>query len=321
VRYSCGLLSPNVSRVVLVVALVAVFGALWLDGVAAAGEAMEFVAFQEDGSTEPEPPGEPFFGQERVSGKYLPIDVADSERKLVILLHGYGQSIFGIIDQVPLLPAAVENGWILVVPSGLSDALSRPYWSATSTCCDINIRRNDDVGYLRSVIEREMAIHPIDRDNVTVVGLSNGAFLAYRMACDAADIVGTVVTISGVEKIDAEECQPKRPVNVYHIHGLYDRAVFFSGGLVGVKPETFAPYPSATITVNRWADRNACPTDKAERLSVPRGEGGQWRNCSDGTAVQYRWLPDPHAVTMSDELVTSIVDFIEQSYRAPLRMR
>ena len=89
---------------------------------------------------EPEPPGEPYFGQERITGKYVPEDLTEAPRRLVILLHGYGQSIEGVLRQVPLLRAAFENGWILVVPTGLSDSLSNPYWSATSTCCPSPVR-------------------------------------------------------------------------------------------------------------------------------------------------------------------------------------
>ena len=270
---------------------------------------------------EPVPPGEPYFGQERITGKYVPDDLSETPRRLVILLHGYGQSIEGVLQQVPLLRAAFENGWILVVPTGLSDSLANPYWSATPTCCDINALRNDDVAYLRSVIRRHLERYPVDRDNVTVVGLSNGAFMAYQLACEASDLVGAIVAISGVEGRDAADCSPRRPVSIYHIHGLYDRAVFFSGGLIGVKPELFAPYPSASATVARWAVRNSCPTEKAERVSVPRGEAGRWLNCEDRTVVQYRWLPDAHRVAVTDEILGSIVDFISTRDRdvPPLR--
>jgi polyhydroxybutyrate depolymerase len=281
---------------------------------------VEYGTLQADDS-EPAPPGEPYFGQERITGKYVPDDLTDEPRRLVILLHGYGQSTSGVLRQIPLLEAAYENGWILVVPTGLSDSRSNPYWSATATCCDINARRNDDVGYLRSVIQRHLERYPVDRNNVTVVGLSNGAFMAYQLACEASDLVGGIVAISGVEGNDATDCTPRRPVSIYHIHGLFDRAVFFSGGIVGVKPERFAPYPSASATVGRWADRNSCPTDNSAPVSVPRGEGGQWLNCEDRTVVQYRWLPDSHGVAITDELLGSIVDFISAQNRDLPAMR
>jgi len=99
-------------------------------------------------------------------------------------------------------------------------------------------------------------------------------------------------------------------VSIYRLHGLCDRAMCCGGGLRGLKPALFAPYPSASATVARWAGRNSCPTEKAERVSVPRGEAGRWLNCEDRTVVQYRWLPDPHAITFTDEVFGSIVDFI-----------
>jgi len=263
------------------------------------------------------PPAEPYFGQDRLTGKFIPSRVDDEPRQLVVLLHGYGQSIVGIIEQVPLLQPAFENGWILIAPSGLVDSRSWPYWNATPTCCDRNRRGNDDVAYLRSVIQRHLERYRIKRDRVAVVGLSNGAFMAYQLACHASDLVGTVVVISGVEQIDPADCNPQESVNVYHIHGRFDRAVFFQGGLLGIASGVFAPFPSAPETVRRWAARNSCPTMDAFTVSVVRGQAGLWTNCADGTVVQFRWLPDPHAVRMTNELVASIVDFIRMQDRSP----
>jgi polyhydroxybutyrate depolymerase len=303
-------------RTLVAAIIVAALGVAPISGAAVTVDQSEvaYATIQAD-APEPVPPDEPYFGQERITGKYVPEDPSDSPRRLVILLHGYGQSTTGILQQIPLLQAAFDNGWILVVPTGLRDSLENPYWSATKTCCDINARRNDDVAYLRSVIQRHLERYPVDRSNVTVVGLSNGAFMAYQLACEASDLVGAIVAVSGVEDNDPTECIPKRPVSVYHIHGLYDRAVFFNGGVVGVKPELFAPYPSASVTVGRWADRNSCPTEKAAPVSVPRGEAGRWLNCQDRTVVQYRWLPDAHTVAVTDELLGSIIDFISAQDR------
>lgn len=276
-----------------------------------------------DGGEEEEqaPPTEPYFGQDRTTGKFIPARVDDTSRQLVVLLHGYGQSILEIVGQMPLLQAAFENGWILVVPSGLEDSRSLAYWNATPTCCDRNRRGNDDVAYLRSVIRRHLERYQIKRDRVTVVGLSNGAFMAYQLACHASDLVGAIVVISGVERIDPADCNPRRSVNVYHIHGRFDRAVFFGGGLIGIASEVFAPFPSAPETVRRWAVRNSCPTTDATAIPVPRGQAGLWANCSDGTVVQFRWLPDPHAVRITDELLASIVDFIRTRDRSPPSIR
>lgn len=267
------------------------------------------------------PPVEPYFGQDRTTGKFIPSGVDDAPRQLVVLLHGYGESILRIIRQVPLLQGAFENGWILIIPSGLEDSRSWPYWNATPTCCDRNRRGNDDVAYLRSVIQHHLERYRIKRDRVAVVGLSNGAFMAYQLACHASDLVGTIVAISGVEQMDSADCNPRRPVNVYHIHGRFDGAVFFQGGLVGIASGVFAPFPSAPETVRRWALRNSCPTVDAMAVPVGRGQAGRWTNCADGTVVQFRWLPDPHAVLMTEDLLASIVDFIRLQDRSAPSIR
>ena len=281
----------------------------------------EQIAAERAAAAELAPPGEPYFGQERISGKYVPADLGLAPRQLVILLHGYGQSVSSIVEDVPIIQGAREQGWILVVPTGIEDSRGRPYWSATPTCCDRNRRGNDDVAYLRSVIERHLDRYRIDRDRVVVVGLSNGAFMAYQLACHASDLVSAVVTISGAETWDASACHPSLPVSVYHIHGWDDDTVSFWGNSIGVQPEAYAPYPSAPNTVRRWAGRNSCSTSEPVYVRVPRGEAGIWDDCSSGTIVQYRWLPDPHRVAITNELLGSIIEFINTHDRAPSQYR
>jgi len=287
-------------RTAIVVALVA---GVWT--VAAPASAQE-----DGGQAPPEPP------PERVSGKYLPEVDEPGLRPLIVLLHGYGQSMESIIEDVPVLRLAQERGWYLLAPSGLRDSRDWRYWNATRSCCGYGRRVNDDVAYLRAAISNEIVRHPIDPERVVVVGLSNGAFMAYQLACHASDMVSAIVPIAGSEQEDADECRPRRPVSVYHIHGLYDRAVFFNGGSIGLAPQLYAPYPSAPKTVRRWVERNSCP-DEVVELTMATGEAGAWSNCADGTTVQYRWLPEPHSVDVDDALLASIVAFLDRQERAP----
>ncbi len=279
------------------------------------------VAHQSEEESQPADRGEPYFGQDRTSGKYIPDDLGDDPRPLVVLLHGYSQSTEEMVERIPVLRGAVEHRWVLVAPSGLRDSRFSPYWNATAACCDWNARGNDDVAYLRSVIERTMARYPIDRERVVVVGLSNGAFMAYQLACHASDLVVGIVAIAGVESIDPADCTPDHPVSVFHIHGTADRAVFFEGGILGVVSELYAPYPSAVETVDRWAERNDCPTPDPLPMVLDSGVAGVWVNCAQGTVVQYNWIPQPHDLTVTDDLVDSIISFIAAQERAPSPVR
>lgn len=264
---------------------------------------------------------EPYFGQDRTTGKFIPTDPPAGDRPLVVLLHGYSMRIGAIVDRIPLIAAAEANGWYIIVPSGLIDSQYRPYWSATRTCCDRDLRQNDDIGYLRSVIVDAMQRYPIDRDRVVVVGLSNGAFMAYQLACHSSDLIVGIVSLAGVEALDPAECTPDEPVSIFDIHGTRDRAVFFNGGSVGVVPEVIAPYPSAAETVRRWVERNECPTSDATLLPTSSGSAGRWANCRDHTSVRYLWIPEGHNLDVDDEMVEQIVSFIGEQHRPPGLLR
>jgi poly(3-hydroxybutyrate) depolymerase len=140
--------------------------------------------------------------------------------------------------------------------------------------------------------------------------------MAYQLACHASDVVAGVVVIAASEDERRSDCGATNPVSVFHIHGLFDRAVNFSGGTLGVIPEVYAPYPSAHDTVSRWVVRNACVESGFISGDPQAGEAGAWTECAFGTRVQYRWLPTGHRVEPTPALMTEIVEFIDLVHRS-----
>lgn len=255
--------------------------------------------------------------EERIPGKLLPPDLG-ADRPLIVLLHWYSGRVEEVIDRFGIGQVAYASGWVVVAPTGLSDSRGQPYWNATPTCCDRDLRGNDDVSYLRGFIADAVERYPVDPNRVVVVGLSNGAFMAYRLACEASDLVTAIVAIAGVESLDPIACSPAHPVSVLHIHGINDRAVFFQGGNLSIVTEVWAPYPSAEETVRRWVHRNRCPTSDPITVSGAVGQAGFWFGCDLGTSVQYMWLPRGHEVQIDESLASSMKRFIDHSARRPL---
>ena len=69
--------------------------------------------------------------------------------------------------------------------------------------------KGSTVAYLRAIIRDVMARYPVDRRRVFVVGHSNGGFMAYRMACEASDLVTGVVSLAGATWKDPARCRPE----------------------------------------------------------------------------------------------------------------
>ena len=172
---------------------------------------------------------------------------------LVILLHGYSSNSAAIGAFFNIAPVAEAHGLIYAAPDGTIDAVNNRFWNATDACCDFNGSGVDDSGYLRSLVEAIAARYNIDDRRVYFAGLSNGGFMSYRMACDHADLVAGIVSVSGATFNNRTDCTPTEPVHVLEIHGTNDSVILYLGNFIfGV------PYPSAIQSVETWAGYNGC---------------------------------------------------------------
>jgi len=94
----------------------------------------------------------------------------------------------------------------------------------------------------------------VDPRRVYVLGHSNGAFMAHRLACDRAGRVRAIVALNGAGPSDPSSCRPEAPVGVLEVHGDADDLILYEGGTTS----RGAAYPSAEDTVRGWAERNGC---------------------------------------------------------------
>jgi polyhydroxybutyrate depolymerase len=198
---------------------------------------------------------------------------------LVLVLHGYGAN--GAAQSVYFgLPRLLRReAFYVLAPDGTLDEAGLRHW-------DVRGETVDDHAYLRGLIEDTRAAVPVSE--VFVLGHSNGGFMAYRLACDSADLVDGIVSLAGSEAL--ERCAPERPVSVLQIHGTADDTVLFDGGEI----RGYA-YASASQVVATWAARLGCDPS-IERLPaidlVGEVEGAETRvesyrgACRDGTAAE-----------------------------------
>ena len=117
---------------------------------------------------------------------------------LLLLLHGYGDRGASLAStRWNVAAAATPRGMLLARPNGTADSHGSRFWNATDACCDFESKAIDDVGYLTAVIDDVAAHYRVDPKRVWALGLSNGGFMAHRLACDAADRFAAVVSVSG----------------------------------------------------------------------------------------------------------------------------
>jgi hypothetical protein len=75
--------------------------------------------------------------------------------------------------------------------------------------------------------------------------------MAYRMACDHADIIAAIAPLAGATYFDPNDCAPSEPVRVLQIYGTEDAG--FNGS-----QRNGVPFPGGLANVEQWATYNQC---------------------------------------------------------------
>tara|TARA_Y100001954_G_scaffold16193_1_gene15217 strand:+ start:5888 stop:6796 length:909 start_codon:yes stop_codon:yes gene_type:complete len=192
---------------------------------------------------------------------YAPRKISKGEKlSLIISLHGYSSNPSQQRFVLPLNYLSSKRKTIVAVPSGIKDKKGKRFWSGLN-CCDGHADQvPNDVSFLRSIINKLKKEYPINEDKIFVAGFSNGGFMAYRMACEASDLISGVVSFAGSGPMESQKCEPIRPLKVLHIHSTKDKTILFegSGPAAGGPFEGSRWHPSAYKTVSFWEEKNLC---------------------------------------------------------------
>ncbi|MCB9639247.1 MAG: alpha/beta hydrolase fold domain-containing protein [Myxococcales bacterium] len=172
---------------------------------------------------------------------------------LIVVLHGYGAT--GPLQSSYMgMDILVEKaGVLLIAPDGMKDPTGKQYWNATDACCDFANSGVDDVAYIRGLIEEIKQSYQVDPKRVFLVGHSNGGFMSYRMACEAADLIAGIVSLAGATYANDASCSPSQAIHVLQVHGTNDTTISYTGGVL-----LTTSFPGAVDTVTKWGKYNKC---------------------------------------------------------------
>lgn len=255
-----------------------------------------------------------------IGGRTVTLHVPDSydpgtPAPLVIALHAYTSNAADLENYLRLTPESDRRGFIYAYPDGATDERGDRFWNATDACCDFYSSGPDDSQYLSDLISTIQGTYGIDRARVYIVGHSNGAFMAFRMACEHADQIAAIAAFNGASWQDASRCRPSEPVSVLTIRSNADETIAFAGGAIGR-----AAYPSAARTVTDWLGYNRCAdtsSDAAPLDVVSDLPGAETtvrtytQGCAGGSAVQ-AWTINggPHVPKLGPGFTPSMMDFL-----------
>ena len=198
----------------------------------------------------------------------------------MINLHGAGATGGEQASITNYNAVADQHGFVVVYPDGID------YSWADGRGASIPDRQGvDDVGFLVALADRLTHDYGIEPGHVFATGLSAGAFMATRLACQRADVIAAIAPVAG-SLGSAVPCAPSRPVSVFATHGMADPIVPFNGGgMVGRGGPSDIVAPQAMVA--RWRDLDRCPATPVEDVPAAGVQRFTATGCAGGTEVVF----------------------------------
>jgi polyhydroxybutyrate depolymerase len=163
---------------------------------------------------------------------------ANSQYPLVINLHGLNsdaaqQESYSQFDNV-----ADNNNFIVVYPNANAGS-----WVVNGT---------SDVDFISHLIDTIRSNYNCN-NCLFLIGMSQGGFLAYKLACSLSQPINAIAVVSGNMSQNLQNnCAISAGIPVMHFHGTSDPLVNYNG--------TFG-IPTVPTTINWWVNKNNCDTN------------------------------------------------------------
>jgi len=185
-------------------------------------------------------------GRDRDFRLYIPSSYENSQQPLalVINMHGFTSTAAQQELSSEMNNIAEKDNFLVCYPNGINRSWNVG-WAFGSTA--------DDVGFISELIDYIGEKYDLDKSRVYACGMSNGGFMAFRLACELSDKIAAVASVTGSmipEAISA--CEPNKAVPVLQIHGTQDFVVNYNGSNIA------APIDDV---LNLWIENNKCPEE------------------------------------------------------------
>ncbi len=203
-------------------------------------------------------------GIEREYFLFLPTGYDESQSLPVIFnMHGitsdFGEqytytSFFGGFNEL-----ANANNFILCFPNGTKIPDETGFeWNVGFSFSNSTA---DDVGFIDQLIDTLHSNYNINLDRVYATGMSNGGYMALKLACDLTHRFQAVASVTGT--MVPEEmaiCNPSNTIPVLQIHNTADLVVGYDGFDFGV---------SIDELLEKWRNENYCDASVVDSLTLP----------------------------------------------------
>ena len=189
---------------------------------------------------------------------------------VIISLHGRlgtGRQMMGFADFRPLADA---ESFIIICPDGIGQS-----WN-DGRSTPAQKQGINDVKFISELIDYAVTTRHADASRIYVTGMSNGGFMASRLACELPGKIAAVAVVAASMDQDAGY-EPVKPIPIMYIQGTDDPLVPFNGGAMSRGKGYIYSFEAI---LKQWADMARCST-KPQTSNLPNA-------VTDGTTVNKR---------------------------------
>lgn len=194
---------------------------------------------------------------------------------LVIAMHGGTGSAENLERQSRLSDKSDEEKFIVVYPDGIEGGIFNiRTWNA-GWCCGHSATSNvDDVGFIEKLVLLLIEDYSIDQNRVYATGMSNGGYMAYRLACEKPELFAAIAPVACSMTFD---CNPSQSIPIIQFHSFQDKNVLYQGGYGDGLSVHYSPPIDSVINI--WAINNSCKTKNDTILNDEKILQLRWSDC------------------------------------------
>lgn len=210
---------------------------------------------------------------------YVPPSYNDGRSvPLVLNFHATGSTPDRHAKYSEFEKLAEQKGFIVVSPAG---KLPRASDNKITWNVDLKTGAVDDIKFIRQLINRISEQYTIDSSRVYAAGLSGGARMSSRLACDLSDKIAAIAPVAGIQY--PKGCDPSRPIPVIAFHGKEDPVNQYQ------HQTDSAPHWKMGVeeAVTRWAANNKCSSEPSLKAISPLTTEVSYVNCAAESEVVF----------------------------------
>ena len=194
---------------------------------------------------------------------------------LLIALHGRPSNGQRMANLTSFNARADKHEFVVVYPEGIGSQ-----WNYLHGVSGYKEQPNDS-DFLLKLVDVVVNDYSIDESRIYVTGISNGGFMAQRLACYAPTRFAAFASVAaGGYGAMPVECENGKSINMLYMHGTADDKVPWKG--LGIQDENGnreLVTMSIVNSVKFWSSRNQCGQDVTSREMPRKGN-------SSGTFVK-----------------------------------